>query len=541
MTKPVVELGEMLWSDPRSERRRARVDGAEVELRVVKPGLSVDVPMFLRRLEALGELSHPSLRTVRDAVVLDDGRPAAVLSLVPWTTLLRNTRQPVAALVAMGTELAEALATLHGAGLVLGQVSPTDLFPGQPAVLDASLLGLAGPSATPEGDARMLAQVLLTASPGSPEAGAFEAVLQRAMAVRATAAELGKMLESLRAAPAQQGAEVELLEPQLEGHTLSRWKVGRVLGEGAMAKVYLAVDTRSGDKVALKVLKQEHLKEPEYVHRFVQEVRAVTAIAHEHIVKVTDFGDELLPDGRRCVYCVMEMLEGMELAQAINQGPFSIERTTKLCRQLSQALHAAHQVGVVHRDVKPENIFLSTRHGQPDFVKVLDFGIAKLLKPIDNLPSVGTKAGIVVGTPEYMAPEQAMGAAVDARVDVYAVGLVMYELLSGSLPFASDTFGQMLVDITQKPVPPLPDRSRSGEVIPQGLRAVVLRCLEKDPQARFPSAAALEEALATFCPSPHDDVALLAAVRPSRVPQYAALLLGLGLIAALGWILLKGG
>jgi eukaryotic-like serine/threonine-protein kinase len=549
VSKAVIELGDLISADPRSERRRGKVDGAEVELRVVKEGLAVDAATFLSRLESLAQLSHPSLRMVRTGVVLDDGRPAAVLSQVPWTTLHRSARQPVEALIALGAEVADALATLHDAGHALGQVSPADLFPGSPAVLDASLLGLAPSDATPEGDVRSFAQVLLAAGSGSRDASPFEIALQRAIAARATAAELHKTLEALRVRAQARTVsgnhpvvEVEVVEPQLEGTTLSAWKIEKVLGEGAMAKVYLATDTRTGQKAALKVLKQEHLLEPEFVHRFVQEVQAVNAIANQHIVGVTHFGDEPLPDGRRCVYCVMEVLEGHALAEAINLGPFSVKRTVSIGQQVARALHAAHQIGVVHRDVKPENIFLVTRDGSPDFVKVLDFGVAKLLKPIGDLKLVGTKAGVVVGTPEYMAPEQAMGGLADARVDVYAVGLVMYELLAGRQPFIADTFGKLVLEITQKPVPPLPNVTPGGERIPAGLGAVVLRCLEKDPDARFPSGAALAEALAPFtgevvavAPVEIDEAALAAAVRPSRVPLIAAVVVVLLLAAAVAW------
>jgi serine/threonine-protein kinase len=550
--KPAVEVGELLSGDPRSERRHGKVDGAEVELRVVKAGLAVDVPDFLARLDAVGQLSHPSLRMVRGGVVLDDGRPAAVLSLVPWTTLHRSARQPVAALVSLGVEIADALATLHAAGLMLGQVSPADIFPGSPAVLDASLAGLAPKDASPEGDVKYLAHVLLAAGSGSKDASPFESALQQAIAQHASAATLGKTLEALRVRAQARTVsgkhpvvEVEVMEPQLEGHTLSAWKIEAVLGEGAMAKVYLATDTRTGVKAAVKVLKQEHLGEPEFVHRFTQEVRAVNAIANEHIVGVTHFGDEPLPDGRRCVYCVMEVLEGSALAEAINEGPFSVKRTVGLGIQLARALHAAHEVGVVHRDVKPENIFLISKDGVPDFVKVLDFGVAKLLKPIGDLKLVGTKAGIVVGTPEYMAPEQAMGTGSDARVDVYAVGLVLYELLAGVQPFIADNFGKLVLEITQSPVPPLPAQTPAGDPIPRGLAAVVLRCLEKKPEARYPSAAALADALAQFqgektsrlpvVPAAVDEAALAAAVRPSRVPLIAAAVVVLILAVAVAW------
>ncbi|MDP2269152.1 MAG: serine/threonine-protein kinase [Archangium sp.] len=547
MTKRAIEVGELLSGDPRSERRRGKVDGVEVELRVVKDGLVVDKARFLDGLEALAQLSHPSLRMIRGGVVLDDGRPAAVLSLVPWTTLHRSARQPVESLVSLGVEVADALATLHAAGLSLGQVSPADLFPGSPAVLDASLVGLAPRDASAESDVRSLAQVLLAAGSGSKDASPFETALQRSIADRVSAATLSQTLESLRARAQARTVsgnhlvvEVEVMEPQLEGQTLSAWKIEKVLGEGAMAKVYLATDTRTGEKAALKVLKQEHLLEPEFVHRFVQEVQAVNAIENQHIVGVTHFGDEPLPDGRRCVYCVMEVLEGFALAEAINHGPFAIRRTVNLGQQVARALHAAHEVGVVHRDVKPENIFLITRHGEPDFVKVLDFGVAKLLRPIGDLKLVGTKAGVVVGTPEYMAPEQAMGGLADARVDVYAVGLVIYELLTGRQPFIADNFGKLVIEITQSPPPPLPNVTPGGERIPSGLGAVVMRCLEKDPADRFPSAAALADALQPFTGAPApvveiDEAALAAAVRPSRLPLIAAVVVVLLLAAAVAW------
>ena len=552
MKKPVVELGELLSGDPRSERRRGKVDGAEVELRAVKEGIAVDVPTFLARLEALGQLSHPSLRMVHGGVVLEDGRPAAVMSLVPWTALHRTARQPVEALVSLGIEVCDALTTLHEAGLVLGQVSPAEIFPGSPAVLDASLAGLAGPTATAQGDVRSLAQVLLAAGSGSKDASPFESALQRAIADQSTASALSKKLETLRARAQARTVSgnhkvvevVEVVEPELEGHTLSAWKIERVLGEGAMARVYLATDTRTGGKVAIKVLKQEHLLEAEFVHRFVQEVQAVNAIANQHIVGVSHFGDEPLADGRRCVYCVMEVLEGHALADAINLGPFTVKRAVSIGQQVARALHAAHEVGVVHRDVKPENIFITSKDGKPDFVKVLDFGVAKLLKPIGDLKLVGTKAGVVVGTPEYMAPEQAMGGPADARVDVYATGLVIYELLCGAQPFVAETFGKLVLEITQKPVPPLPVVTPAGDRIPRGLADVVLRCLEKDPDNRFPTAAALADALAPFNGEPRppvevDEVALAAAVRPSRVPLIAAALVVLVLAAAVGWTFLN--
>jgi serine/threonine-protein kinase len=153
---------------------------------------------------------------------------------------------------------------------------------------------------------------------------------------------------------------------------------------------------------------------------------------------------------------------------------------------------------VVHRDIKPDNIFLQRKSGQDDFVKVLDFGVAKLLKPLGELPKSGTQAGIVIGTPEYMAPEQALGLGTDFHVDVYAVGLVLYEMLTGNQPFQGETFGKLVVEITSRPVPQMGSRAKSGEMLPRALADVVLKCLSKKPEDRYASAEELAVALDPF-------------------------------------------
>jgi len=434
-----------------------------------------------------------------------------------------------------------------------------DIFPGQPSVLDASLAGLSQDGDTPQADVKMLALALLSHVGGGKEAGPLELVLKRAMAEEHTAVQLVRELTALRARfkartistqmPAVE--DVEVVEPDLTGFTLSHWKLESVLGEGAMARVYLATDSRNGERAAVKVLKQEHVSEPEFVQRFIQEVRAVEAIENPHIVKVTDFGDVPLAEHQRCVFCVMEVLDGNALSDAMSKESFGVVRAVRIAQQTARALHAAHQVGVVHRDVKPENLFL-TQQGSTEFVKVLDFGIAKLLKPLGDLPKVGTKAGIVVGTPEYMAPEQALGTGTDGRVDVYAVGLVLYELLAGEQPFKGDTFGKLVLEITQAPVPPLPPQTIAGERLPPGLSSVVLKCLEKNADDRYASAAELADALEPFAtprrslsnmpavrfnepPSEESPISapneadLAAAVRPSRAPLFigAAVVLAL--------------
>ncbi len=308
-----------------------------------------------------------------------------------------------------------------------------------------------------------------------------------------------RALEAVVSSPASSHAShgvVESMDYDLSGSTLGAWTLERVLGEGAMGTVYLARDT-GGGVAAVKVLKAEHAENPDLVRRFIAEATAVNAIRHEHIVDVRTFGQEPRPGRKPLAFCVMELLEGVLLSDVIGEH-FTVQRTARLAHQLCQALHAAHQIGVVHRDVKPENLFLHRTPGDPEFLKVLDFGIAKLLKPIGDLPQSGTAAGVVIGTPEYMAPEQALGAPTDRRADVYAVGLILYELLSGAQPFRATTFGRLMVEITTKPPPPLPEVNALGEPLHPTLRATVLRCLAKEPAQRFATAAELAQALEPF-------------------------------------------
>jgi serine/threonine-protein kinase len=297
--------------------------------------------------------------------------------------------------------------------------------------------------------------------------------------------------------PSVGAAVVESMDYDLSGSELGPWHLERVLGEGAMGKVYFAKHQRIGRVAAVKVLKAEHAKNPDLVQRFIAEATAVNAIRNEHIVEVYDFGEQLQPDGSALAYCVMELLEGKPLSEVMAQH-FTIARTVRLGWQLAKALHSAHQIGVVHRDVKPENMFLHRKGDDAEFLKVLDFGIAKLLKPIGDIPQSGTAAGIVIGTPEYMAPEQALGAPTDRRADIYAVGLVLYELVSGRQPFHADTFGKLVVEITSKPPPPMPGKTALGEVVHPTLRRIISRCLEKEPDRRFQTAEELAQALEPF-------------------------------------------
>ncbi|HYO54821.1 MAG TPA: serine/threonine-protein kinase [Archangium sp.] len=263
-----------------------------------------------------------------------------------------------------------------------------------------------------------------------------------------------------------------------EGDILGSYRLERLLGEGSMGQVFQARHVRLGRQVALKVLRSAFARDGGFVQRFFQEARAVNQINHEHIVEIFDFIEDA-PNGR--VYCVMELLRGQPLSALLKEEPLSVTRIRRMMVQVCAALGAAHQLGVVHRDVKPDNLFVTHKGGQADFVKVLDFGVAKLLTAE---ATSGTLDGTLIGTPTYMPPEQAAGLPVDPRADIYAVGTVLYEMLRGQPPFQAPNFGQLMVKILTEPPPPLPSHTPAGEPVPQALAQLALRCLAKEPEAR---------------------------------------------------------
>lgn len=314
------------------------------------------------------------------------------------------------------------------------------------------------------------------------------------------------------------------------GDVLGPYVLENLLGEGTMGRVYQARHQRLGRMVALKVLHGHLIQDKALVARFLQEARLVNQINHPHIVEVHDFVEELFPER---VYGVMELLRGKTLAGVLAERALTIAEVCGIGKQIADALHAAHRVDVVHRDLKPDNIFLTSREGMPDSVKVLDFGVAKLLQGGGDLRVADTQAGVMVGTPRYMAPEQAAGLEVDARTDIYALGTILYEMLAGNPPFQSLVFGQLASDIITQPPPPLPERTQAGEPIPPQLSELIAACLNKAPDTRPPSMAAVSAWLDRAQEAP-----VVAPPAKSRAALFAAVV-GVVVLAAVGFGVLR--
>jgi serine/threonine protein kinase len=262
-----------------------------------------------------------------------------------------------------------------------------------------------------------------------------------------------------------------------------RYRVDRLLGVGGMGAVFACTHLALGKTYALKILHDVYGRDPDIIDRFMREARAATQTGHPNIIDVVDIGTMEGGD----LYFVMELLEGTDLGTVIRQsGPLAVRRAVHIGKQICRAVAAAHEAGIIHRDLKSENVVLTVKGGDPDFVKVLDFGICK---QIDAASSSQTTPGMVMGSPDYMAPEQAAGAAADVKSDIYALGTILFEMLTGQLPFT----GRNAIDVLMKKGGgPAPRVSGLRPEVPPALADVVARCLDRDLDARPESMKALE-------------------------------------------------
>ncbi|MEA2753574.1 MAG: eukaryotic-like serine/threonine-protein kinase, partial [Myxococcales bacterium] len=272
----------------------------------------------------------------------------------------------------------------------------------------------------------------------------------------------------------------------LVGRTIAgKYCLETIVGEGAMGAVYRARQTTLGTTLAIKVLHRQLAGEPMFAARFLREAQAASRVDHPSSMRVIDFGEE--PDG--LLYIAMEYVDGKTLAKIIEEAsPLPVARIVDIACQALAALAVAHDLGVIHRDLKPENIMVLEGEDDEgrthDIVKVCDFGVAKLLESGSRAPSV-TAQGVVVGTPEYMSPEQARGDALDARSDIYAMGVLLFHLMTGKVPFDSSTaFGTAFMHVNDEPTRP----RLLNPGVDSRLEAICLKAMRKRPEDRFVSA-----------------------------------------------------
>ena len=279
-------------------------------------------------------------------------------------------------------------------------------------------------------------------------------------------------------------------QDELIGRSIGSYRVEKLLGKGGMGSVYMGVHPGIGSRVAIKFLHPQFSHDERIVERFFNEARAVNVIGHDNILKILDLN--ITDDHRH--YFVMEFLHGKPLQNLIKQGKWvPLDIAGPILMQCCRALEAAHRKGIVHRDLKPDNVYLITLNNKQNFVKVVDFGIARVTDDA-GISTGKTQTGMVMGTPAYMSPEQGSGATakIDARSDIYSLGVMMFQLATGKLPFPGTNFGEVLIGhLQQKPPQP---RSLNPE-IPESYERVILKCLEKQQDDRFQSMAELFDAI----------------------------------------------
>ena len=353
--------------------------------------------------------------------------------------------------------------------------------------------------------------------------------------------ELRAEVESLLASHERAGSFLE--SPILDAETgaavlaggtrLGPYEITTLLGVGGMGEIYRARDTRLSRDVAIKVLPAGLARNPERLSRFEQEARAASALNHPHIVALYDVGKE-----RGLAYIVTELLEGQTLAERIAQGPVGVRKALDYAVQAARGLAAAHERGIVHRDVKPANLFV-TGDGQ---LKILDFGLAKLADPASGVPAGGaappTTPGLAMGTVGYMSPEQVRGEATDFRSDQFSLGCVLYELLAGEAPFRRPTGAQTMAAVIEDEPPPVQERNPR---VSEPVAWILERCLAKEPAERYAATRDLARELEHAARRPSETRPALAKGGPKPRPRtfpllaLAAALIALGAVAWWGW------
>ncbi len=284
-----------------------------------------------------------------------------------------------------------------------------------------------------------------------------------------------------------------------------------LIGRGGMGAVYRAHHILMDKPVAVKVLRAELASDTEAVARFHREARSASRLDHESIIRVTDFGQT--DDG--LLFLVMELLDGENLAQVLKRGSLSWRRAATIGRDIAMGLGHAHEQGVIHRDLKPENVVILVRGKGRQLVKVLDFGLAKLMHEVGPQGSGNdeegqgrslTRTGVVFGTPEYMSPEQAEGRALGPHTDLYALGVVLYQMVTGNLPFSAPTFIALIAKTVHEP-PPLPSLQVPNGKLPKSLEELILRCLAKAPDDRPTNAEEIADELDSILAQNLEDIA----------------------------------
>jgi len=268
------------------------------------------------------------------------------------------------------------------------------------------------------------------------------------------------------------------------GTRVGNYEIKEKLGEGGMGAVYMGEHPLIGKRVAVKVLLEELVANEALVTRFFHEAKAANDIRHQNIVDIVDFGKLDKEGGGKIVYLIMELLEGKSLSARLDEAPrLTFEESRHILSQCCSGLAASHAKGIIHRDLKPDNLFLVQRGRDPNFVKILDFGIAKLT--VTSSTNAKTRTGTLIGTPAYMSPEQCSGRGnIDARSDIYALGIVMYEMLTGHVPFKGEGFGDIVVaHLTETAKKP----SELRADVPPELDAIVMKAIAKEVEARFQS------------------------------------------------------